>query len=180
MDPNPVVVTGTRGQLLLGKTKDEYVKYGFFECPLESELKVASNFFRELSEISGSQRWTNQVDSLELALQTLRGSFEGPQTVIADFRRISGLTGVESEEARNRMAKFGLVLDRRDTQYLALDFSDPAMAVVCVAPNLLGWYTRSDDYLGIILTNVNTKVVFTRIDENSVDRGTSGLRPESS
>jgi hypothetical protein len=83
------------------------------------------------------------------------GGFE-PRSLVVSYSLLEKASGQElsREDADKLMAAQGYVTKVDDCQVLVADFS-PGRALVVASPALAGFYTRSDDRVGLLLTRVD-------------------------
>ncbi len=87
-----------------------------------------------------------------------------PRSVVVSYSLLEKVSGQElsRDEANQLMTAQGYITQVDDVQVLAADLP-PGRALVAAAPALAGFYTRSDNHVGIMLTRVDR--AFCLVDE---------------
>jgi len=155
----PLAATNARGQLVLTTVSRArgVARYGFFECPTEAENALPSRFHSDLWRLSEANGWGNRCTSLTEA--SARIPFE-PRSIVVPYAWIEKVTGIPRDEAERLMSLNGFV-SKGEQQILVADLPE-GHALVAAAPALLGTYTRIDDRLGVLMTQVDRAIFLVR------------------
>lgn len=128
-------------------------RYAMCECSPADEWFLLHEMIRVIQETSKQQGWVNRCPTLAEAAVSMRQQGFEPRTVAVPYSFLEGL-GLDSAEADDLMRVQGYVTLVDKVQVLAGPLPSEK-ALVAAAPVLAGYYTRSDDYLGLLLTRAN-------------------------
>lgn len=158
-DLEPLVVTDARGQLVPTKVSRTrgVARCGFFECTTEDEAALIPRFFDALWRLSETSGWENRCTSLADA--SARMLLE-PRSIVVPYGWVEKVSGMSREDADGLMSAQGYI-SKGDQQILVGDLPD-SVALLAAAPPLLGFYTRVDDRLGVMLTRVDRTIFLVR------------------
>src|SRR5262245_22951310 len=155
----PLVVSDGRGRLVptrVSRTRG-VARYGFFECATADEGRLIPEIFATLWKLSTESGWDNRCTSLTEAVSKMRLE---PRSIVVPYGWVERAAGVTREEADRSMALQGFV-SKGDQQVLVGDLPD-CYAIVAASPPLVGFYTRIDDRLGLMLTRVDQTLQLVR------------------
>lgn len=155
----PLAVTDARGGLVATKVSRArgVARYGFSECTAEEEGSLLPRFFDALWRMSEAHGWQNRCTSLAEA--SARMQLE-PRSIVVPYSWIEKVSGMSREDADRLMSLNGYI-SKGEQQILVADFPE-GQALVAASPPLLGFYTRIDDRLGVLMTNVDRTVFLVR------------------
>lgn len=159
----PLLVTNAVGDLLPTRVSATRgcARYGFFDCPVSAEPELVPRFFSQLWEASRKSGWKNRCTSLSEA--SVRMQLQ-PRSVVVPYSLLEQVCGaaMSRADADLLMSAQGYIADADGRQILVGDLQ-PGQAIVAATPALVGTYTRIDDRLGIILTQVDRALML--VDE---------------
>lgn len=155
----PLVVSNARGNLVATRVSRlrGVARYGFFECPPEEEGMLLPRFFSELWALSASNGWGNRCTSLSEASAKMKLQARSIVVPYGLVERVSSLTRAEADRLMTGQG----YISKGDQQILVADLPD-GHAMLTAAPALLGFYTRVDIQLGILLTRADQSVFLVR------------------
>lgn len=155
----PLVASDARGRLVATTVSRSrgVARYAFFECTTEEEGRLLPEFFSGLWDLSVAKGWPNRCSSLSEASTKMRLE---PRSLVVPYGLVEGVSGLAREEADRLMAFQGYIA-KGDQQVLVADLPE-GHAVLAAAPSLLGFYTRIDDRLGVLLTRVDETIFLVR------------------
>jgi len=79
----PLLTTNMGGNFLLTRVSGEgYARHGFYECPLDQETLLLSEFCRTLVKEGSRAGWDNTSDSIQGALERMRRAGLTPAVVV--------------------------------------------------------------------------------------------------
>lgn len=107
-----------------------------------------------LSETNG---WNNRCNSLSEASAKMRLQ---PRSIVVPYDLVEKVSGLSRSDADRLMSAQGYIASG-EQQVLVADLP-PGHALVAAAPTLLGFYTRVDDRLGLMLTRIDESVFLIR------------------
>jgi hypothetical protein len=160
----PYVATGTRGQLILTRpSRDNLVRFGFFEVPLEEEDAFFSKALTLLWDLSVEHDWGNRCDSVPNGLARMVQCGYEPKSVVLPFQLLKYACGSEItlEEAEKLMRYQGYVAEIDEVKYLVADINS-GKAIIMAAPPLVGYYTRADNHIGVLLQRADRALMLVR------------------
>jgi hypothetical protein len=155
----PMAVTDARGNLVptsVSRTRG-VARYGFFECTTDDEGPLLRHFFAALWEMSVAKGWDNRCTSLAEASAKMKLE---PRSIVVPYGLVEKVSSLTREEADRLMGLQGYI-SSGDQQILVSDLPD-GHALLAAAPALLGFYTRIDDRLGVLLTRIDQTVFLVR------------------
>lgn len=152
----PMLVTSTRGKLVATRPfAPGFARCGIFPCPRENEPEVFTALRKSLQETSAANGWGNRCTSIQAARARLEQSGRRVRSIVLAKADLPGI-GVALEDAEKLMAIQGYVTLHGSTQTLVADLPAGHGLVVSDAAGL---YMRVDDFLGLMLLNVDTRWV---------------------
>jgi hypothetical protein len=161
LDPGlePLAVSNARGQLVPTKISRArgVARYGFFECPPEEEGRLLPQFFASLWEMSETAGWDNRCSSLSEASAKMKLE---ARSIVVPYGLVEQVSSLTRGEADQLMSAQGYI-SNGDQQVLVADLPE-GYAVLAASPSLLGFYTRIDDQVGILLTRVDQTLFLVR------------------
>ena len=155
----PLAVTDARGRLVSTRVSRPrgVARYGFFECSVDEEDSLLPRVFESLWEMSIANQWRNRCTSLA----EVSGKMQlEPRSIVVPYGWVEKVSGMTRAEADRLMALNGCI-SKGDQQILVADFPE-RQALVAAAPAVLGFYTRIDDRLGVLMTQVDRAVFLVR------------------
>jgi hypothetical protein len=157
----PLAVTDARGRLVATRVSRArgVARYGFAECSSEDEGALLPQFFDALWAMSKANGWQNRCTSLADA--SARMQLEA-RSIVVPYGWVEKVSGMTREEADRLMSLNGYI-SKGDQQILVADFPE-GQALLAASPALLGFYTRIDDRLGVLMTRVDQTVFLVRGD----------------
>lgn len=152
-------MTDARGRLVPTRVSRSrgVARYGFFECTTDGESALLPKFVDALWEMSRAGGWKNRCTSVAEALVRMTVP---PRSIVVPYGLIEEVSALTREEADRLMGLQGYI-SNGDQQILVGDLP-PGHALVAASPPLLGFYTRIDDCLGVLLTRVDETVFLVR------------------
>jgi hypothetical protein len=155
----PLAVTDARGRLVATKVSRSrgVARYGFSDCTTEEECALLPRFFDALWRMSEAHAWQNRCTSLAEVSAKMRHE---PRSIVVSYGWIEQVSGMTREDADCVMG-FNGYISKGEQQILVADFPE-GQALVAASPPLLGIYTRIDERLGVLLTNVDQTVFLVR------------------
>ena len=157
----PLLVTNARRSFVRPVlSRDEMVRFGFSECPVEDEPHLMSEFFRILWSTSEQARWSNRCNSIAQAKQIIEGYGLLARTLVVPFATLHQVCGqdVSLDDARKLTVAQGCVAEVDGVRVLFSDLPQGQM-ILGTAPPLVGIYTRIDDHVGLVFRKINQSVV---------------------
>lgn len=142
---DPILVTNARrGFVVTKKNREGMARFGFSPCTLDEEPLVFNSLVRCISSLSLARGWKNRFDSVEKAVDFMRGSRFKPKNLVL------------SREVTHRFTDSdGVQLGKvNGLQLLSSDLPDKTAILMTDAP-ALGVYVRVGDYIGLQLYNVD-------------------------
>lgn len=132
------------------------VRFGFSRVPPEEDDQILLALHQTLA----AQSTAPPCGSIPEALKRLTGHKLDPRSLVLPVSWIPEICGPDMtpEQAREAMGKQGYVTKIDDIQVLVADLP-PERALVAAAPALVGVYTRTSDYLGILILRANRGIV---------------------
>lgn len=164
-----VASNARRGFVSVRASAAGHVRSGFSEVELgaDEELFLAE-LFRALWALSVQQGWTNRCTSIREAIARM-GSFGLVPRLLAvplDLLREACGREVTLEEAEKLMLSQGYIAEVDELQVLLAPQLAPTTAVLTTLPNLVGAYTRVDEWLSVLLCRADRALVL--VDDGSV------------
>jgi hypothetical protein len=160
----PFVATNMRGGILLTRpSREGCVRYGFSDVPLEQEDQFFLKLLDMLWLLSENQGWTNRCDSIPQAYNRMGQSGYSPRALVIPYPLLQEASGsmLSPSEAANMMKLHGYVAQSQGMDILVADI--PAgHALLVTSPPLVGFYTRMDNHLGILLQRANQTLMMVR------------------
>lgn len=155
----PLVASNSRGQLVGTRVSRArgVARYGFFECMSEDEGALLPRFFRDLWELSRSSGWANRCSSL---LEATSKMVLQPRSIVVPYDLVERISNLSRAEVDRLMSVQGYIA-KGEQQILAADLP-PGHAILAASPTLVGYYTRVDVQLGVLLTRVDQTVFLVR------------------
>lgn len=161
LDPGlePLAVTDARGCLVPTKVSRArgMARYGFFECPPEEEGALLPQFFSALWAMSEASGWSNRCSSLAEASAKMKLE---ARSIVVPYGLVEQVSSLTRSEADQLMSAQGYI-SKGDQQILVADLPE-GHAVLAASPTLLGFYTRIDDQVGVLLTRVDQTIFLVR------------------
>lgn len=160
-DAGPFVATNRRGTLLqVPRSKDGNVRFAFSECPLEDEWKLLGSLYRVLWQLSTEHQWPTRCTSIAEATRRMEASGVKPRHLVVPVPLLEEACGTpfSVEEAEKTMAMQGFITEVDGLQVLAADLPEET-ALLSTEPELVGMYTRVDDWLGVLIQRANRSVM---------------------
>lgn len=151
----PLAVSNARGELVPTRVSRErgVARYGFFECLPEDEGALLPRFFSALWDMSAAAGWHNRCTSLSEASAKMKLQ---PRSIVVPYGLVERVSSLSRTEADQLMAAQGYI-SKGEQQILVADLP-PGHAILATSPTLLGFYTRVDVQLGVLLTRVDQAV----------------------
>ena len=155
----PLVVSNARGQLVPTKVSRArgVARVGLFECPLQGEGAFLLKAFNALWEISAASGWRNRCSSLAEASAKMQSE---PKTIIVPYGLVQELSTLTRDEADALMRANGYVT--KGAQQILVGELPAGSAIVAGAPEQVGYYTRIDERLGVMLTQADRTLMLVR------------------
>lgn len=155
----PLVVSNARGDLVPTSVSRArgVARYGFFECAPEDESELLPRFFSALWDLSAAKGWGNRCTSLSEASAKMKLEARSIVVPYGLVERVSSLTRAEADQLMTAQG----YISKGDQQILVADLPE-GHAMLTAAPALLGFYTRVDIQLGLMLTRVDESVFLVR------------------
>ena len=122
-------------------------------------------FFFELYKavwaLSAEYRWTNRCTSIAEAVARMSGFGLMPKVLVVSLTLLQEACQreVTVEEAEKLMMVQGHITEVNGLRVLLATKLPPSAAVLATAPNLVGAYTRVDDYLSVLLYQADRALV---------------------
>jgi hypothetical protein len=155
LDVEPLLVTNMRGSFVptvVSRTRG-VARFALDECLVSEESSLLREMIRVLNVVSQKKRWGNRCRNLAEAAGLMKAQGLEPRTVVVPYSLLES-TGLKRADADELMTAQGYVTLTEGVQVLPADL-EPGQALVAAAPALTGFYTRSDDRVGIMLTRAN-------------------------
>lgn len=158
LEAEPLLVTNMRGSLvptIVSPTRG-VARFALDECMPEDEPRLLREVFDRLKRLSEDNGWKNRCFNLAEASGLMKTRGLEPRSVVVSYSLLEKLGEGEltREEADNLMTVQGYVTLVDGVQILVADF-EPGRALVVASPALAGFYSRSDDRVGLMLTRVD-------------------------
>lgn len=155
---DPIVVTNARGTFVQTKRRasDGVARTGFSDVPLEREGDLLAELYRVLWKWGAEQNWPNRCSTIAQARERLVDarmltiSETLLETVVGD--------ALTTDDVSKLMAAQGYVVEVDGLRVLAGGLPDGA-AMLSVAPVLLGFYTRTGEWLGIQIHRADRSIL---------------------
>lgn len=151
----PLVVTNAMGWLVVTRVSrtNSLGRYGFFECPTTAEQNLMPRIFSDLWGLSRNLGWKNRCSSLSEATGKMRLP---PRSVVVPYSLVEQASGeaLSREDCDRLMTTQGYIADKNGQQILVANLED-GQALLAATPALVGVYTRIDDWLGLLLKQVD-------------------------
>lgn len=151
----PLVATNAVGNLVLTRVSRTALRarYGFFECPAAAEQNLMPRIFSTLWGLSRNLGWENRCSSLSEATGKMRLP---PRSVVVPYSLVEQASGeaLTRQDCDRLMTVQGHIADKNGQQILVANLED-GQALLAATPALLGVYTRIDDWLGLLLKQVD-------------------------
>ncbi len=160
-EDGPYLVSNARGTFVQTRRRpDGTIWAGFSEVPLGTEAKFTRELFSALWRLSAASGWNNRCTSLSEAVSQMQSFGLEPRSVVVPTTLLKEVCGEElhANDAEKLMLGQGYVAKVGEVRVQAADLLDGA-AMVLASPSLLGTYTRSDEYLALMLFRVDRAVV---------------------
>lgn len=166
-DAGPFIATNRRGTLLqVPRSKDGSVRFAFSECPLEDERKLLGELYRVLWKLSTEHEWPTRCRSIPEAKRRMEIIGMKPKHLIVPVPLLEAACGTafSVEEAEKTMAMQGFIAEvDGGLQVLAADLPG-GTALLSTEPELVGLYTRVDDWLGVLVQRANRSILLVAED----------------
>ena len=155
----PLAVSDARGNLVTTKQSRArgVARYGFFNCTTEEEGPLLPRFFEALWGMSVTNGWGNRCTSMAEAAAKMRLE---PRSIVVPYGLVEKVSSLTRAESDRLMALQGYI-SCGEQQVLVADLPE-GHAIIAAAPPLLGFYTRIDDCLGLLLTRVDQTLFLVR------------------
>lgn len=164
---SPFLVTNMKGRLVQTKRRpDGTIWSGYTACTTGQEPNLLLSLFRDLCLVSKESGWDNRCVSLNEAIPTMsRQGFE-PKSMLVPYSTVHETWGLSLEESNRLMVSKGHVATMGEVRVLTAPLPDKTGILVTV-PDLLGTYTRADDYLSLTLQQADKTIVLvnTRVEQ---------------
>jgi len=173
-DQEPLLVTNMRGGFVPTRvSRDGVGRCGFSECLPEEESRLLAALWGTLWGISVEQGWSNRCGSISSACRWMKSQGFEARSVVVSYELIEIMNGQDStrQEMDRLMAEQGYVTLLHGVQIVVADIP-VEKSFVAAAPSFVGYYTRSDDRLGVMLTRVDRALCL--VDSDEVVRIVSG------
>lgn len=157
LEAEPLLVTNMRGSFVTTMVSRHrgVARFGLDECLPADEPRLLREMLRILTETSEQNSWDNRCRNLAEATGLMRSRGFEPRTVVVPYSLLEQIgEGLTRDEADSLMTVQGYVVLTEGVQVLVADL-EPGKALMAASPALSGFYTRSDDRLGIMLTRVD-------------------------
>lgn len=153
-DAAPLLATNMKGTFLPTRlSREGTARYGFSHVPVGTD----DTLLRELHRILAGQ--SNRCKTITEALQRLQGNGFEPKTLVVGEGLLSEvvprLTPTEAWAAMQAKSEVGSV----DGLTILLADLPGKAALVATLPNLVGYYTRTGDYLGVLIRQFHQTVM---------------------
>lgn len=161
LDEHPFLVSNSASEFLQPVVSSEGVlRYGFSPCTVEDESKMLLTLWKTIWQLSETNGWSNRCTSLTEALAKMSGFGLEPKTLLVPLLTLSQMCGQEItlEDAQKITVGQGFVTKVDDMKVLFSGLPED-LILVGTTPALVGTYTRVDDYLGLVLRQVNRSVM---------------------
>lgn len=157
-DAEPLLVTNMRGSLVptvISPTRG-VARFALDECLPEEEPRLLREVLLRLKAVSESNGWKNRCTNLAEASGLMRTRGLEPRSIVISYSLLekAGAGELTREEADNLMTVQGYIALVSGVQILVADF-EPGEALVVASPSLAGFYSRSDDRVGLMLTRAD-------------------------
>lgn len=144
----PFLATNSRSDLVLTRASSEgRVRFAFAECLVESEATLLNKLYEGIWSISSQHRWHNRCSSLEKAVDTMK---------LSGIRPKAAILGPEFEDEMKALKNTST--DIGDLRVLVSD-QLTGRAMLTSAPDQVGMYVRSGDYLALLFCQADKSVV---------------------
>ena len=166
----PFIVTNMRGSFLLSRpTREGYLRFGFTNCPVDTEGTLLTAMFRQLRAISQDSGWENRCSSLAQAHKLMVRQGQEPRVVLISRTTLSQACGEEitAEDASKIVLAQGYMAEVDGIRVLPADLP-LGCAILATHPALVGTYTRVGDYVGIALRKADQRLVL--VSDGGLDR----------
>lgn len=154
-DADPLLATSARSTFIRTRQgSDGVVRSGFSCVPLDREGELLAELYRVLKGMG----WDNRFASVAEAKSEMA---EPKLLVVSDahLQEIGG--GLSAEDTQKLMATRGYIVEVGGLKVLAGGL--PAGAMVVGPPSQVGVYTRTGDYLSILVQRANRSILL--VDE---------------
>jgi len=160
-DAGPFVATNRRLSLVLvPRSKDGSVRFAFAECPLEDEWKLLGELYQVLWRLSEEHQWPTRCTSISEAKRRMEASGMKPRHLAVPVPLLEEACGTafSVEDAEKTMTMQGFIAEVDGLQVLAADLPEKT-ALLSTGPELVGMYTRVDNWLGVLVQRANRSVM---------------------
>lgn len=164
--PGPFLATNAKNSFLQPKIGPEKrVRYGFSECLLEDEAILLLEFIRVLWDVSSGAGWSNRCSSLSQAKIRLESFGLEARTLVIPRGMLSRVCGEDltEDEASKLILAQGYVAEVDGIRVMPASVPEGWMLLATSAP-LVGFYTRVDNYLGLLFQDIDRTVIVVRED----------------
>ena len=163
----PLLVTNMSGQFVSVQVSQHTGKarYAFCECPPASEPVLLPRLWAKVAELGGQQGWGNRCTSIAEALDRMKAQGLVPRSMVVAYSLLGDVCQLDRQTADALMSAQGHVMEIEGLQILVSDLPQDK-AFVAASPALLGYYTRTDDHLGLMFTQVDKTLIL--VDTNAM------------
>lgn len=165
-DCGPFLASNAKGSFLQPTlSSDNRIRYGFSECPIDQEANLLVEYLRVLWDISSRFSWSNRCSGLAQAHRLLGVSGYEPRTLLVSRAKVSKIGGEQlaEEDVAKIILGQGHLTEVEGVRVLPVSIPEEWMLLATAAP-LVGFYTRVDNYLGLLFQRINQTVVLIRED----------------
>lgn len=158
----PFVASNARGGFLpVRASATGYIRSGFSEVDLGEEEAFFAELYRALWALSVQHGWPNRCTSISEAIARMGTFGLVPRFLAAPLSLLREACNrdVPSEEAEELMKSQGFIAEVDELRVLLAPQLAPSTAVLATLPNLVGAYTRVDDWLSLLLYRADRAMV---------------------
>jgi len=156
VDGSPFLVTNARGTFVLTRRRSDGVgRSGFSPCSITGERVLLAELYRMLGAMGREHGWNNTAPTIAEA----RARLAEPRQVVVSDALLQEVGGGElsAEDIGRLMTTQGYVIETDGLRVLAGGL--PAGAMVLGSPATTGFYTRSGDWLSIMVLRADRSIV---------------------
>lgn len=150
----PILVSNTQGEFVkvAKRSASGHARFAFSEVAVDEEDRILRNLYTSLWTLSVENQWGNRHATLQAAIEKMGTT---PKIAIIPMLSLMAMFGTELSESDVNMLTLaqGYVSKLGEVHILVADIA-PGTGLVLPHPQFVGYYTRVDDRLGILVKNL--------------------------
>lgn len=161
----PFVASNMRsGFVLTRRSIEGNVRHGFSEVALDDEDGLLAELFRALWGLGSQHHWPNRCNSIEQARARLEALGLAPDALVIPPTLVEEAAGqpLSNEDIEKLMVGQGHIAQAGGARVMVADLP-VGTAMLC--SGLLGFYTRVDNWLGLLVQRADRCVILVGADD---------------